>query len=93
MEWPSWLNYALWADRVTAKRNTGFSPYYLLYGQHPLLPFNVEDCTFQVLDWPSVHDTAGLLALRAKQLAQKEELLSLASNSNLVARKKAVDAL
>ena len=92
MEWPNWLNYALWADRVTAKRNTGFSPYYLLYRQHPLLPFDVEDHTFQDLDWPLVHDTTSLLALRAQQLAQNGELLSLASELNLVARKRVVDA-
>src|SRR5258708_39224276 len=45
-QWPFLLGYALWADRVMVKRNTGFSPYYLLYGQHPLLPFDVTDSTF-----------------------------------------------
>ena len=92
VEWPNWLNYALWANRVIAKRNMGFLPYYLLYRQHLLLPFDVEDCAFQVLDWPLVHFTPSLLASRAQQLVQKGELLSLASESNLVARKKVVDA-
>ena len=66
LEWTSWLNYALWADRITAKKNTGYSLYYLLYGQHPVLPFNVEDQTFHVWDWPGTHDTVSLLALRMK---------------------------
>src|SRR5258708_16390804 len=29
-QWPLWLGYALWVDRITVKRNTGYSPYYLL---------------------------------------------------------------
>src|SRR5260370_4747045 len=45
-QWPSWLGYVLWVDRITVKRNTGYSPYYLLYGQHPLLLFDVTDITF-----------------------------------------------
>ena len=42
-DWPEKINYALWADCITIKRTTGYSPYYLLYGQHPLLPFDVTD--------------------------------------------------
>ena len=56
-EWPSLLGYALWADWVTTKRNTGYTPYYLLYGQQPLMPFDATDKTFHALDWPSVTTT------------------------------------
>ena len=52
-EWPNLMGYMLWADQVTMKRNTGYTPYYLLYGQHPLMPFDVMDKTFHALDWPS----------------------------------------
>ncbi len=62
-QWPSWLGYPLWADHITVKRNTGYSPYYLLYGQHPLLPFDITDLTFHALDWPKVNNTKDLLAL------------------------------
>ena len=44
-DWPRWLGYTLWADRIMVKRNTGYSLYYLLYGQHPVLPFDVKDST------------------------------------------------
>src|SRR5258708_26778155 len=44
-QWPSWLGYALWVDQITVKRNTGLSPYYFLYGQHPILPFDVTNST------------------------------------------------
>jgi len=57
------------------KRNTGFSPYYLLYGQHLLLPFDVTDSTFHILDWSKVTNTMELLALRMQQLDQQNSLL------------------
>ncbi len=69
-QWPLWLGYALWVDRITVKRNTGYSPYYLLYGQHPLLPFDITDSTFHMLDWPKVTTTKDLLALQIQQLDQ-----------------------
>ena len=62
-QWPLWLGYTLWADRITVKRNTGYSLYYLLYGQHPLLPFDITDSMFHALDWPKVTTTKDLLAL------------------------------
>jgi len=63
-EWPDLIGYALWADQVTTKGTMGYSPYYLLYGQHPLMPFDIMDKTFYVLDWPSVYTTKDLLAMR-----------------------------
>ena len=90
--WPSWLGYALWADRITVKRNTGYSPYFLLYGQHPLLPFDVTDRTFHVLDWPSATNTVDLLALRMRQLEQKELILSSVREVNKEFREKTVEA-
>lgn len=35
-EWPLYFDAALYADRTTVKRTTGYMPYYLLYGQNPL---------------------------------------------------------
>src|SRR6266481_8932568 len=91
-QWPSKLGYALWADRITVKRNTGYSPYYLLYGQHPLLPFDVIDHTFHVLDWLKATTTVELLALRMEQLEQRNDLLRDAKEQNFRSRTKAVVA-
>ena len=91
-QWPSKLGYALWVDRITVKRNTGYSPYYLLYGQHPLLPFDVVDHTFHVLEWQAVTNTAELLALRIQQLDQQNSLLVEVHEKNFQLHAKAIDA-
>ena len=91
-QWPDWLGYALWADRITVKRNMGYSPYYLLYGQHPLLPFDVTDITFHALDWMKGTTTEKLLALRMEQLDQRNVSLRDAREKNYHSRQKAVEA-
>src|SRR5260221_6051961 len=91
-QWPSRLRYALWADCITVKRNTGFSPYYLLYRQHPILPFDVTDATFHVLEWPRVTNTMELLALRMQQLDQRNGLLVEARKRSYLSQVKAINA-
>src|SRR5258708_11615606 len=86
-QWPSWLGYALWADRITVKKNTG----YLLYGQHLLLPFDVADSTFHVLEWPKVTNTIELLSLHMQQLEQRNDLLLEAQEKSFLTQAKAVD--
>lgn len=67
-DWEEWLPYALWADRTTARRSTGYSPYYLMYGQHSVFPVDFEFNTFLIAGWGSVETTAELLKIRASQL-------------------------
>jgi len=91
-QWPSWLGYALWADQIMVKKNTGYLPYYLLYGQHLLLLFDVANSTFHVLDWPKVTNTIELLALHMQQLDQRNDLLLEAREKSFLMQSKAVDA-
>jgi hypothetical protein len=65
--WSQYFYAALWADRVTTKRTTGFSPYFLLYGKAPLFPFHISDKSWQMTDWHKVKTTTDLLAMRTKQ--------------------------
>jgi hypothetical protein len=90
-DWPDYLGYAIWADCVTVKQNTGYTPYYLLYGQHPLMPYDVNDRTFHSLDWPSIESTEDLLALRMLQLSKREDLLEEAVLANAKSWLKAAD--
>ena len=41
-EWMNHVNTLTYAYNCTRSNATGFSPYYLLYGQHPLLPIDIE---------------------------------------------------
>ena len=66
--WSRWFYPALWADRVTTRRSTGFSPYYLLYGRPHLFPFNITDETWYTIDWHGLETTEDLLAIRALQI-------------------------
>jgi hypothetical protein len=67
-QWSHWFYHALWADRVTTRRTTGFSPYYLLYGRPHLFPFNINDETWYTVKWHDIETTEELLAVRALQI-------------------------
>ena len=41
-EWTSHVNTLTYAYNCTRSNATGYSPYYLLYGHHPLLPIDIE---------------------------------------------------
>ena len=41
-KWPQHISTLVYAYNCTRSNATGFSPYYLLYGQHPLLPIDIE---------------------------------------------------
>ena len=78
-KWPEILLLVIWADQVMTKRTTGSSPYYLLYGQQPLFPFNFTDRSWHMLDWVDVNSTKDLLAIHAKQLSRRDEYIGKAS--------------
>jgi len=59
------------------KRNTGYLPYYLLYGQHLLHPFDVLDMMYHIQDWLKATSTKELLALRMQQLVQRSGLIEV----------------
>ena len=47
-DWPNKVPLAFFADKITTSRVTGFSPYYLLHGVHPVLPIDLFEATFLV---------------------------------------------
>ena len=70
---------------------TGSSPYYLLYGQQLLFPFDFTDRSWHTLDWVDVNSTKDLLATRAKQLSRQDEYIGKASAKTEKARLKATE--
>ncbi|KAJ3964883.1 hypothetical protein EV361DRAFT_811528 [Lentinula raphanica] len=79
--------------RVTVSRATGFSPYYLLYGVHPIFSFNITETTWQTLDWHNVHTHEELIALRALQLSRRDPKLREANDKLRESRRRAIEDL
>ncbi|KAF9455163.1 hypothetical protein BDZ94DRAFT_1127181, partial [Collybia nuda] len=77
--WHEQIPPALFADRVTVNRSTGYSPYYLLHGLEPLLPFDLFEATFMVEGFTSGMSTTDLLALRIRQLHKHDDDLERAA--------------
>jgi hypothetical protein len=84
--WHKLVDLAVFADRVTVSRTTGYSPYQLLHGTVPLLPFDLLESTFMVDGFHSGMDTETLLALRIRQLQKLEGDLEQASETLKKAR-------
>ncbi len=72
-KWPDHLISVLWADRITVRKSTKFSPFELVYGRKCLLPIDVIFSTWQIVQdyekWlPMTMEE--LLDLQIKQLGQ-----------------------
>ncbi|RDB16200.1 Transposon Tf2-6 polyprotein [Hypsizygus marmoreus] len=86
MHWETKVSLAMFADRVTVNGVTGYSPFYLLHGMHPVLPFDLFEATFLVEDFKSGLSTSDLLALRIRQLEKHEDDIERASEVLVLAR-------
>jgi len=73
----------MWADRITVRRSTGKTPYRVAFGQECLLPIDVDEAIWAVMDWRSIETSenprAELLAVRARQLECRPEDLDEAA--------------
>ena len=67
-QWPLMVSAACYADRITIRRATGFSPFYLLHGVHPMMPCDLADATFMVSEFKPGMTDVELLAARIQQL-------------------------
>ena len=72
-DWMDHLHAVLWADRTTVKSSTGVTPYELEFLDRPILPIELDISTWNVLPWDQVHDTAELVAMRARAMERREE--------------------
>jgi hypothetical protein len=91
--WPRYLQAVLFAVRVTVSRATGFSPYYLLYGVHPVFSFDMSEINWQTLDWHTVRSHEDLLAIRVLQISRRDPKLKEASDKLRKTRERAIEDL
>ena len=71
---------AVYADRITVRHSTGFSPYFLLHGVHPLMPGDLADATFLVTDFKPGMSTAELIEAHTRQLLKLPQDVTKAQN-------------
>ena len=74
-KWYWYLKHILWADRVTPRRGFGCSPYFLVVGADPVLPFNLEESTWLVELPDRVLTREELIGFRARALGKHKTLV------------------
>ena len=93
-KWVANLALVIWADRITTRASTGYSPFRLVFGQDCVLPVELTAYSWAYINWINVKTTAELLAARAKQLERKEiEVQNALENirANRIANKRRFD--
>ena len=72
----------LWADRMTIRCTTGYSPFYLMGGQDVVLPIELENLTWNTTNWTQgIDDRGSHLSAGARQLEQRREVIDAAMNN------------
>lgn len=89
LTWPTRFYHTLWAERVTIRAATGYSPFYLATGYQPGLPIDLKLLTFAWDVGPMSH--VDLVAERARLLARKDEDVEKARNTLALSRWKTAE--
>lgn len=72
-KWHEHAHSVFWAERITIQKTTGYSPYYLVHGVEPILPFDLSEATFLAPEMTPPLSTPELIAARARQLEKRQE--------------------
>ena len=84
--WPTVAPFAFWADRATTCKSTGHSPFFMVHGVEPILPFDLAQATFLVPDLTKPLSTRDLLAVHARQLQKHSADLAAIHDRVLASR-------
>jgi hypothetical protein len=70
--WTSAAPYVAWSDRITTRKATGHSPFYMAHGVEPVMPFDLSEATYLFPLPESVLSTLDLISIRSIQLMKRE---------------------
>jgi hypothetical protein len=86
MKWLVVVPYAFWADWATTCKSTGHSPFYMVHGVKPVLPFDITLATFLIPNLANPLSTAELIATHTHQLQRCEDDLTVIHSNVLKSR-------
>jgi hypothetical protein len=89
-KWKDYLPLVTFADPISTKQTTGYTPFELQFGQPAVLPVDLELRSYLSVAWTKVKTTSDLLSIRADQLAQREENIEKAKEKLKKAREQSV---
>jgi len=69
--WHKRAPYVFWAERISIKKATGLSPFYMAHGIKPLLPFDITMVTYLLPDITTRLSDGELLGMQARQLERR----------------------
>jgi hypothetical protein len=72
-KWREVIHAVFWAERVTIQHATGYSPFYIVHGVHPILPFNITEATYLVPALDTGMTTSDLIGIHTQLLFKWEE--------------------
>ena len=79
--WSEAAYSVFWADRITARRRMGCSPYFAATGTHPIMPMDIIEATYLVPPPELPISTMTLIATRARQLQKRQDDLDRIHNA------------
>ena len=72
-KWFWHLHHVTWADRITVRKGTGCSPYFMITGVHPTIPLDITEAIWLVKYLERIVSSGELIGLRALALAKHVE--------------------
>jgi hypothetical protein len=88
ISWPDLVATTMWGERVATQKTTKSTPYHIVTGTEPLLPFDIDQATY-MLPAEGMMNDAELIARRTQMLLMREEDLAEVREQVYNARKKA----
>jgi ribosomal protein L21E len=69
-KWYWFLQSVLWADRTSIRKRTGYSPYYMVTGLHPILPLDAAEATWLARAPKGIMTFEEMIGSKARTLAK-----------------------